>query len=209
MKKMYIVILSCCLLVAGAAAVQAAETFPLGKFNVAVKVCSLDLADDSAGTMTFIGLEGYGSIAPNLYLGGEVGQANQKDELSRWGFQFGREVTFVPVEVNLKGVVEVARNVSLGFGGGISYNSVHFKAKDRGGLYGPDSGFIIQDLSEWLVGAQVFMEVNVTLGRVFIGLNGKLQLVSEADPVAYLDLGTLSYDDYSNWRAGGQIGMRF
>ena len=216
MKKAYGTILSFFLLVMGAADVQAAETTTLGNFNFAVKIDSLnfiadDIKESGADTATYVGLEAYASVAPNLYLGGEIGHANSKGSFP--SIEFGmihNELTFVPVEVNLKYAVEATRHVSFDFGGGLSCNHVDYVAKTRNPFFmspPPVGESTLQHVSTWLPGVQVFADVNVTLGPVFVGLNAKFQPVSSDE--AESSSGVLTYTDYTNWRVGGQIGVRF
>lgn len=215
MKKAYGAILSFCLLVMGAADVQAAETTTLGNFNFAVKMASLnftasDIKDSGADTAGYLGLEVFGSVAPNLYLGGEIGRANSKGSFVNIEVgQINTEATLVPVEVNLKYAVQAARHVSIDFGGGFSFNHFDYKAKARTPLFGlpPVGESTVQHVSGWLLGAQVFADVNVTLGPVFIGLNGKIEAVSADEGENFQ--GSVTYTDYTNWRVGGQIGVRF
>ncbi|UCC71662.1 MAG: hypothetical protein JSV86_14945, partial [Gemmatimonadota bacterium] len=77
-------------------ALHAQDTAPLGKGNLSVKfgyVVFSEGADEDDGI--YLGVEGYGRVASNLYLGGEVAAAYGMALLSD-------EMTLVPLEVNVK-----------------------------------------------------------------------------------------------------------
>ena len=75
------------------ATLHAQERAPLGKGNLAVKLDYIAFTDDffknppdrtweADDTSGCVGLEGYGKIAPDLYLGGEIGSSAL--DLGRW-----------------------------------------------------------------------------------------------------------------------------
>ena len=102
------------------AAVHAQEKAHLGNGYFAVNLDYIAFTDDhfdEAGNEDdglYLGLEGYGEITPNLYLGGEIGGAINIDTFG------GEEITFVSVELNLKYAKEAARNFFVDFGAGLS-----------------------------------------------------------------------------------------
>ena len=89
-------------------AVSAAERAPLGKGNFALKLDYIVFTDsyfDPGGNQddgVCVGLEGYGEILPNLYLGGEIGTATNVEAA-------GEEISFYPLELNLKYALKTAR----------------------------------------------------------------------------------------------------
>jgi hypothetical protein len=113
-------------IVVASTVVSAQEKAPLGNCNFALKLDYIAFTDNHFGEAgnandgLYIGLEGYGRITPNLYLGGEIG-AGTNIEIG------GEEITFVPVELNLKYAKEAARNCVVDFGAGLSYSSVEIQ----------------------------------------------------------------------------------
>lgn len=207
MKRAGGVILLCFILAAGAADVRAAETALLGDVQIALKTGTLALGD-SAGTTPYYGFEIYKSLTPNLYIGAEAGYMREKGFLD--SLEMGRvenETTLIPVEINLKGVADLGSSVFAGLGGGISFNRVEYQATAISPFGPPGIPFLIQDISETRPGVQLFVELNVAFGPVFVGLSAKGQVIATGDKVN--TSGTYSYDNFSNWRAGAQIGMRF
>jgi hypothetical protein len=174
-----------------ASTVYAAQKAPLGTGNLALKLDWIKftdsyLKDASADSAFYIGLEGYGEIAQNWYLGMEAGYTQPK------GTEAGTEtkLTYVPVELNVKYAAAVAQSVVLDIGGGISYN--YSKIQESGVLSSSDS--------KWLFGGQFFADLNFTFDQFFIGISGKYQLTQKFK----------EYDtNANNWRLGGQIGVMF
>jgi outer membrane protein W len=143
----------------------------------------------------YVGLEGYYAIYPNLYLGMEVGWAgtsNDDDgEIDGVEINVDADVTFIPVELNLKYVFELDPNWNIGVGAGISYSFFEIEA-DR----------IDESVDDWIFGGQVFADVNYKMSKEwFIGINGKYQFT---DDLEFDDFDTETSAD--NWRVGAQIG---
>ncbi len=179
------------------AVVSAQEKAPLGKGNFALKLDYIAFTDDyfdepgNEDDGLYIGLEGYGEITPNWYLGGEIGSAINID------FGGGEEITFVPIEVNLKYAKETARNLVVDFGAGLSYSYVELE-------YCPSFLLILRTSGEkrddWLFGGQVFADLTYKIGFLSIGVNGKYQITEDFE-----DEGV----DLSNYRLGVQLGIVF
>jgi hypothetical protein len=166
--------------------VRAQETAPLGAGNLALKVDYIsftedDLEDADLDSGVYLGLEGFGEITPNLYLGLEVGYAFVDEG------KFDLDLTYVPVELNLKYAAEVSPQFVIDFGAGVSYNYAKIEDHDF-------------DEDDWLFGGQFFVDLNYTFDCFFLGVNGKYQLTEEGDDF------DVSFD---NWRIGGQIGYSF
>ena len=199
MKKVLLVLLIAVFVVLSTTAF-AAEKASLGSGNLAVKFDYISFTADAlknsdVDTGLYIGLEGYGKIAPNLYLGAEVGYANPEGTV----FGLDTELTFVPIEMNLKYVVETAPNLDLDFGIGISYNFVEEKASGFGESVSVD---------DWVFGGQLFADLNYKLGMFFIGINAKYQITAEPE-FEFMGVTIKPDYDYSNWRVGGQVGLMF
>jgi hypothetical protein len=166
----------------------AADKMTLGKNNFAIKVDSIHFDNDKTDNGVYVGAEGYTEIEKNLYLGAEVGYTSNDGEVSLSGETVNSDVIFLPIEVNLKYAVRIIDHLVISFGIGGSYNY----AKEE--ISGSDAE------DEWLFGGQGFGDINVTIGKVFLGINAKIQ---------FTDKGRDTGKNYSNQRIGGQIGMIF
>jgi hypothetical protein len=173
-------------------AVSGAERAPLGKGNFALKLDYIVFTDsyfDRGGNQDdglYVGLEGYGEILPNLYLGGEIGTATNVEAA-------GEEISFYPLELNLKYALKTAPNLFLDFGGGISYSYVELQ-------YQVPFGPLEQKRNDWLFGGQVFMDLTYRMNWFSIGLNAKYQATEDFKGE---DL------DLNNFRVGVQMGIVF
>jgi hypothetical protein len=191
--KRVLLISICMVFVMVSAGVNAEEKAPLGNGNFAVKLDYIAFTDDhfddpgSEDDGLYIGLEGYGKITPNLYLGGEVGTATNIDLFG------GEEITFVPVELNLKYAKEAARNFVVDFGAGVSYSYAELE-------YDPFWGAAHEERDDWLFGVQFFADLTYKIHWFSIGVNGKYQITED-----FKDEGV----DLSNYRLGVQLGIVF
>jgi len=167
----------------------------LGNYHLSFKVDYLEFTDniDSRDVEKgpYFGIELFGMLFDNLYLGGEVGYFKQSDgpesvAVDQPDSQIPHDVklTYVPVELNLKYVVGGYR-WAWAVGGGPSYNYVNFDSNVES---------FRESVDEWIWGGQVFMDLNYVGDILFAGINGKYQLVE---------------GDYDNWRLGGQVGLHF
>lgn len=171
---------------------------PLGASHLAVKVDSIqftedDIEDADVDSGLYLGVEGFAEVVPNVYLGAEVGYAFiQSGDFFEIHFADTLDVdlTYVPVEVNLKYAAEVTPRLIVDFGAGISYNYAEIEVSNGES----DSE------DEWLFGGQFFVDLNYTFDNFFLGINGKYQITEEGDDLE------MSFD---NWRIGGQIGILF
>lgn len=169
------------------------EKVPLGKGNLAFKLAYINFTDDhfdesgSSDSGVYAGLEGYGRIMPNLYLGGEVGAAFNAELLG------GEEIDFIPIELNLKYAIEAARNFVVDLGVGVSYSYVEIQYDP---LFGPKE----EKRDDWLVGGQVFTDLTYKINWFAIGVDAKYQMTEDFKD-ENLDL--------SNWRLGMHIGVVF
>src|SRR4030042_6514622 len=180
-------------MVLGSSAAFAAEKASLGAGNVALKLDYIsftesELKDAEVDTGFYIGLEAYGEITPNLYLGAEVGYANPDGSVGI----VDTEATFVPIELNLKYAFKAAPNLAIDIGAGVSYNFAKVETTASA------LGISLSDSEEdWLFGGQFFVVLNYTVNQFFIGVNAKYQLTEDFSD------GDVSF---SNWRIGGQVG---
>ena len=191
MKKLFLLVLVS-VIVMTSTAVYAAQKAPLGLGNIALKLDYIGFTDDvvkdtDVDQGLLIAIEGYGQVVPNLYLGMEVGYTNPEGNV----LGVDTELTFVPIELNLKYAIPASPNLVFDLGAGVSYSWVDEKASFGG---------ISASADDWLVGGQFFADMNYTSGGFFIGINGKYQITEDIKDGNY---------DYNNWRIGGQIGITF
>lgn len=172
------------------------EKAPLGIGNVVLKLDYVGFSDENLEDLgvddaLYVGLEGYARIYPNLYLGGEVGYANPDSSVDIGGNEKNTDLTFIPIELNLKYAVLSYPNFVVGFGAGVSYNYVEADVSGNG----------IKSGDDWLFGGQFFADLNYTVGsNLFFGVDAKYQLTDDFE----------DWDaDFNNWRIGGHIGLRF
>jgi hypothetical protein len=191
MKKFFL-FLSMVVCVMATTTVYAAEKIAIGNFNVAAKVDYIrftdgNLKDADVDNGLYVGLEAYARIVDNLYLGAEAGYAQPDGKIGT----LDSELTYVPVELNIKYAVEASPNLVFDIGGGGSYNYSKFKISGDG---------YNDSVDDWLFGGQVFADLNYKIDAFFIGINGKYQVTEDFK----------NYDFHcTNWRIGGQIGVSF
>ncbi len=163
----------------------------LGVNNFTFKLDSIKFEDNALNgldTGTYIGLEGYGDLGYNFYLGGEVGYAHI--DKSAGGFEEARELIYVPIELNLKYSVKIINHLIFDLGAGGSYNYTDLTV-------GTNSASADK---EWLWGGQFFGDLNYKIGQFFLGLNAKYQITNSGK---HFD------NNFNNLRLGGQIGVMF
>jgi len=181
----------------------AAEKYALGMGNIALKVDYINFTEDVFDNIDldngiYLGLEGYYTIYPNLYLGLEAGWAGTSNdgdiEIDGEKRNVDIDVTFVPIELNLKYVFELDPNWSIGVGAGISYSFFEIEANK-----------IDESVDDWVFGGQVFADVNYKMSKEwFIGINAKYQFT---DDLEFDNVDTSTSAD--NFRIGAQIGYMF
>jgi outer membrane protein W len=206
MKK--ILLLSLMVVLVFASTSFAAEKYALGMGNIALKVDYINFTESvevnnidfdlELDKGIYVGLEGYYAIYPNLYLGLEAGWAgtsNDDDgEIDGIEINVDMDVTFIPVELNLKYVFELDPNWNIGVGAGISYSFFEIEADG-----------IDESVDDWIFGGQVFADVNYKFNKEwFIGINGKYQFT---DDLEFDNIDTETSAD--NWRVGLQIGYMY
>ena len=176
----------------------AQEKAPLGAGNLAVKVDYIqftedDLEDADVDSGLYLGVEGFAELVSNVYLGAEVGyafiQSGDFFEID-FGDRLDVDLTYVPVEVNLKYAAEATPGLIVDFGAGISYNYAEIEFSNGES----DSE------DDWLFGGQFFVDLNYTFDYFFLGINGKYQITEDFED---------SDTSFDNWRIGGQIGVLF
>lgn len=191
--KRVLLIAICMVFVMATAALHAQEKAPLGNSNFAVKLDYIAFTDshfDELGNQDdglYIGIEGYANISPNLYLGGELGTGTNIEAFG------GEEITFVPVELNLKYAKEADNNFVVDFGAGVSYSYAELE-------YQTFLGSVRDERDDWLLGAQFFANLTYKIHWLSIGVNGKYQITED-----FRDENI----DLNNYRLGVQLGIVF
>ena len=209
MKKILLAALTIVCIFASASA-DAADKYALGDMNVALKVDYFAFTEDVFGDVdldegVYVGLEGYYGVMPDLYLGLEVGWAgtSNDDDINIAGdlVDTDVDVTLVPVELNLKYVIEASPEWIIGIGAGVSYNYFEVEIDPK--------GYSDADEDDWVWGGQLFADVNYKMSEQwFMGVNGKYQFTEDLEfDVRGEDVETDTSAD--NWRLGVQIGMIF
>jgi len=203
MKK--VLLLSCCIvLMFAATSAYAAEKYALGMSNVALKVDYFSFTDDVFDNIdlnngVYVGLEYSHALTPNIYLALEAGWAGTSNDgdvvvLGR-STNIDVDVTYVPVELNLKYAMEFSPNWVFDVGAGASYN--YFKV---------EANRLDTNEEDWLWGGQVFADLNYKSGPWFFGINGKYQFTEE------IELGSRDVEtntNANNYRVGAQVGVMF
>lgn len=205
MKKLFVLSLLVMFVFASTTAFSA-EKYPLGMSNFALKIDYLNFTDDVFDNIDlddaiYVGLEGYYAVMPNIYLGMEAGWADAENDDKIGNIKVDIDVTYIPIELNLKYVAEIAPLWVLGFGGGISYNYFEIEANN-----------IDRDADDWVFGGQVFAELNYKMSDYwFLGIEGKYQWTEdlEFDDAGYRGQDIETDTSPDNLRFGAKIGFIF
>jgi opacity protein-like surface antigen len=139
-----------------------------------------DLDIDSA---PYLGLEAFWRISDHLHLGGEIGYARSRGSIPL----VKTELTYVPIELNLKSAAPLTPWLDFILGGGVSYNYVRFEADCLGTCFAAEE--------DWHPGLQLFGGVQYNAAHITLGVEGKVQVSEE--------------EDLDNWRLTAQAGYRF
>jgi len=185
--------------------VYGAEKVLIGNGNIALKMDYLHFTENALDDLDnadcfYVGLEAYNKITSNLYVGMEIGYASSEGSAQVINTELIRvkadtELTFVPIELNLKYALDITPRLVLDFGAGASYNWMKEEISARGRSSSED---------DWLWGGQFFAALNYKIDRFFIGINGKYQLTED------FEINDNETDvNANNWRIGGQIGIMF
>jgi hypothetical protein len=200
MKKIVFLLVALSFIVATSVA-YGAEKALLGNGNIALKLDYLAFTEDALDDIDtddalYIGLEAYNKITSNLYVGMEIGYATSDGSARIDDVKADTELTYVPIELNLKYAIDVAPRLVVDFGAGASYNWMKLEFSKWGGVSSPGD--------DWLWGGQFFAALNYKIDRFFIGINGKYQLTED------FEINDNETDvNANNWRIGGQVGIMF
>lgn len=204
MKKI-VLFLVAILFIATSSVASGEEKALLGNGNIALKMDYLIFTENALEDLDndecfYIGLEAYNKITSNLYVGMEIGYANSEGSARVVNNQLIRvkadtELTFVPIELNLKYALDITPRLVLDFGAGPSYNWMKEEISARGNSSSED---------DWLWGGQFFAALDYKIDRFFIGINAKYQLTEDFE----IDDDETDVNA-NNWRIGGQVGIMF
>jgi len=204
MKKVFLVLVAISFMVMTSVA-YGAEKVLLGNGNIALKMDYLQFTESALEDLDndecfYISLEAYNKITSNLYVGMEIGYATSEGNAPIEGdsqtVKADTELTYVPIELNLKYAIDVAPRLVLDFGAGASYNWMKLEFSKWGGVSSPGD--------DWLWGGQFFAALNYKIDRFFIGINAKYQLTEDFE----IDDDETDVNA-NNWRIGGQVGIMF
>ncbi len=191
--KNLILIFPAFLLVFFLSTAQAVVEAPLGDRYIAIKGSYVRMTDSSLERLdidggAYVGIEGYVAILNNIYVGAEYGQYR----VSGSSNSVKTELIMTPIELNAKYAVDVAENLVLDIGGGLSYNHLKVKQKlpFRGTHTSSDSGS----------GMQLFSGISYRTGRYLVGLNAKYHIINDESSNRY---------DTDSWRTGAHMGVTF
>lgn len=185
MKRIFLIVLFALLPTlltqAAEAAGMAEVTFGLKTGIIGFTSAAAEDLDVDSGP--YLGLEAFQRISERFHLGGELGYARSSGSIPL----VETELTYVPIELNLKYAAAMTPLVDFTLGGGFSYNYVRFEADCLGTCFDSDE--------DWHPGLQLFGGVQFNALRFLLGVEGKYQVSEERD----LD----------NWRLTAQAGYRF
>jgi hypothetical protein len=141
-------------------------------------------ADLDVESAPYLGLEAFRRISDRLHLGGELGYARSTGSLPL----VETELTYVPIELNLKYAAAMTPLLDFTLGGGVSYNYVKFTTDCLGTCFAAEEN--------WHPGLQLFGGIQLNALRyLLLGVEGKVQVSEE--------------EDLDNWRLTAQAGYRF
>ncbi len=203
------------------AVIQAEQKDLLGTGNFAVKINYIAFSDSFYSDINdeesaYVGIEGYGRIAPNIYFGGEFGYSSVTSENIFSSILYGLldaehdevNADFTFLELNAKYAKDLGRYFVFDAGGGLSLNNadVSFETYDWVEVDGTRISTLTakREESQWLLGGQIFADLTFKFHWFMLGLNGKYQITTD-----YEDSASGYKFSLTNWRAGMHVGGLF
>lgn len=188
--------LAVCLCSAAALGAFAADNKPMGAVHFGVKcdyIAFTDsvLKDAKVESGALGGAEIYMNLGEGLYLGAEGGYARNKGSVTVLSSPVDNKLTYVPVELNAKYVFALIPWLALDVGGGVCYSYGKMEMQ-------------IDNMSandtDWMPGGQAFADLNFIAGPLYIGVDGKYQLLAKFKDSDF---------NMNNWRLGAHLGLAF
>ncbi len=156
------------------------KEMPLGESTLSISIDGHTFTHDDAayyGLDSGIGtsVEGYLAVAPKIYIGASLGYAISEGSFiwmdsANVGHKIDTELTYTPVEVNAKYLIELSPELLLSLGGGFSKNYLKEKrAMKLSGVYTD-----ILRTTDTVSGHQLFAEVvyRPKYDNYFVALKG-------------------------------------
>jgi hypothetical protein len=178
--------------------VYAADSAPLGAGYFSIKLGQIQLIDDEEywefndiEEDNYVAINWYGYLGRDFYLGLELGYAKFTGEV----VGIDTDLTMIPVELNLKYVLDMTRNIQFDFGIGVGLITTY------GTVIWPPLIGSIEDFfhTRSVLSAQGFADFNFKLKRFFVGAHAKYQIVEDLIDTINLD----------NYQVGVHIGLTF
>lgn len=181
-----------------AASVTAQEAPPLGQYHFYLQYNAMIMQHvtfdtDDAGI--HIGLAGYRHVGDDWYVGAELGGGGSLNFI-------GVDSEITTWEVNAKRAAPLGRAVCFEFGGGLSYNKVHYEENH---LFSDDDDIEIDD---WVPGVQILTNAHLKLGSFLAGAHVKYMLTGDVEGVQDVE-GLEKGWDYTNVTIGVHFGLLF
>ena len=194
--------------------IQEEQKAPLGTGNFAVKTGLIAFTDHffrliDEEIKTYTGIEGYGKIYKDVYVGGELGFCSvsddfQDDDLLHQHRAYDTDLTFL--ELNAKYAKDLSPNFVIDAGGGLSWIKIDGTFEVHNFILVGDQNIQTMDRrvpeSEWLLGGQIFTDLTFTYRWLQLGINAKYQMTQEMKSEG-------GDFDLNNYRLGAQIGALF
>ncbi len=179
-----------------AAATLAADNRPLGAVHFGVKGGYLaftdsTLKDDKVDTGPLVGAELYFHVVEGLYLGAEGGYIQNKGKTTALAVEVENKLTYAPLELNAKYAWAPVPWLALDVGGGACCGYGKFELTVAG---------LTADTTDWMPGGQGFANLNLLAGPLYLGVDGKIQLVRKFKDSDF---------NLNNWRVGAHLGLAF
>lgn len=177
-----------------AMAAFAEDDRPLGLVHFGIKG---DYVAFTAGTLKdskvdqggLAGAELYFGLVKGLYIGAEGGAAYSQGSIHVLDAKVDNKLLYVPLELNAKYMFALTPWLVLDVGGGGCYSYGRLEATLAG---------LSEVETDWMPGGQGFADLNLILGPLYVGVDGKYQAL-----VKFKD----SDFNMNNWRLGAHLGI--
>lgn len=194
--------------------VQAEQKAPLGTGTLAVKAGYITFTDHffrliDEERRPYTGIEGYGKIYRDVYLGGELGFCSvsndfQNDDLLHQHRAYDTDLMFL--ELNAKYTKDLSPYFVIAAGGGPSWIKLDGTFEVHNFILVGDRYIQTVDRrvpeSDWLLGGQIFTDLTFNYHWLQLGINAKYQITQEMKSEG-------KDFDVNNYRLGAQIGALF